>query len=223
MVETTATSQSAPKPTPKPGPKRVANQLPIWLKPLVFLVSLIPIVALTVSVFTGNAGENPIETVEHETGEWALRFLCASLLATPLMRIFKKNWPIRLRRMIGLFAFFYAFCHLLAYVWLDLWFDWNDILADIVKRPFVTVGFLAFLIMLPLAVTSNRWAVKKLARRWASLHRWVYFAAVLAVIHYVWLAKGDRIEPLVYLGVVLALLAYRMVMLLRMQGKKDNL
>jgi len=194
---------------------RARKGLPIWLKPGVFVVSLIPIAALVASVLTGNAGENPIETVEHETGEWALRFLCASLFATPLTRLLKRNWPIRLRRMIGLFAFFYAFLHLLAYVWLDLWFDWNDILADIVKRPFVTAGFLSFLILLPLAVTSNRWSVKKLAARWASLHRWVYFAAVLAVIHYVWLAKGDRIEPLVYLGIVLVLLAYRLLGLLR--------
>lgn len=187
-----------------------------------FVVSLLPVVVLAIAVVSGNAGANPVETVERDTGEWTLRFICLSLFATPLSRWFKSAWPLRLRRMIGLFAFFYAALHLLSFLWLDHWFAWSDILADVFKRPYITAGVLSFLIMLPLAVTSNRWAVKKLARRWASLHRWVYLAAVLGIIHYVWLTKGDQIEPVVYLLIIIGLLAYRMVAVLRASGPKQD-
>ncbi len=205
--------------SPLAGKKRKANKTRGWIprviKPVVFVLSLVPIVLLAISVFTGNAGANPIETVERDTGEWTLRFICLTLFATPLANLFKSAWPKRLRRMIGLFAFFYAAMHLLSFLWLDHWFAWSDILADILKRPYITVGFLSFLILLPLAVTSNRWAVKRLARRWAALHRWVYVAAVLGVIHFVWLTKGDQLEPVVYLLILIGLLAYRLVALLK--------
>lgn len=212
-----------PAPTDTDGGRKVTKPrgwIPRLVKPAVFLLSLVPLVLLAVAVFTGNAGANPIETVERDTGEWTLRFLCLTLFATPLSRLFKSAWPVRLRRMIGLFAFFYAALHLLSYLWLDHWFAWSDILADILKRPYVTIGFLSFLILLPLAVTSNRWAVKKLARRWAALHRWVYLAAVLGVIHFVWLTKGDQLEPVIYLLIILGLLAYRMGVLLKADGSK---
>ena len=189
--------------------------VPYTIKPAVFLLSLVPLALLVYSVLTGGAGANPVETVERTTGEWTLRFICLSLMATPLSRLFKKAWPVRLRRMIGLFAFFYAALHLLSYVWLDHWFAWSDILADVVERPYITAGFLSFLILLPLAATSNRWSVKKLARRWNTLHRWVYLAAVLGVIHYVWLTKGDQLEPVVYLLIIIGLLVYRMVGVLK--------
>lgn len=214
-------AQAAPADTD--GGRKVTKPrgwIPRLVKPAVFLLSLVPLVLLAVAVFTGNAGANPIETVERDTGEWTLRFLCLTLFATPLSRLFKTAWPVRLRRMIGLFAFFYAALHLLSYLWLDHWFAWSDILADILKRPYVTIGFLSFLILLPLAVTSNRWAVKKLARRWAALHRWVYLAAVLGVIHFVWLTKGDQLEPVIYLLIILGLLAYRMGVLLKADGSK---
>ena len=197
------------------------QHLPKIIKPSVFVLSLLPLLVLVIAVVSGNAGANPVETVERDTGEWTLRFICLSLFATPLSRWFKNAWPLRLRRMIGLFAFFYAALHLLSFLWLDHWFAWSDIIADVLKRPYVTAGFLSFLILLPLAVTSNRWAVKKLSRRWAALHRWVYLAAVLGIIHYVWLTKGDQMEPVVYLLLIIGLLAYRMVAVLRASGPKQ--
>ncbi len=169
---------------------------------------------LVQQVQTGNAGANPIEFVEQSTGEWTLRFLLLSLAATPVAQILKSAWPIRLRRMVGLYAFFYATAHLLAYLVLDQYLNWRDVLADLAEKPFIVAGFLSFLIMLPLAVTSNRLAVKRLGKRWKDIHNWVYFAAVSALLHYVWLAKGDRIEPLIYLLVLLFLLAYRLTRLL---------
>lgn len=196
------------------------QHFPKFIKPSVFVLSLLPVLVLAISVISGNAGANPVETVERDTGEWTLRFICLSLFATPLSRWFKSAWPVRLRRMIGLFAFFYAALHLLSYLWLDHWFAWSDVLADVLKRPYVTAGFLSFLILLPLAATSNRWAVKKLSRRWTALHRWVYLAAVLGIIHYVWLTKGDQLEPVVYLLIIIGLLTYRMMVVLRGSGPK---
>ncbi len=198
------------------------QHLPKIIKPSVFMISLLPVTLLAIAVISGNAGANPIETVERDTGEWTLRFICLSLFATPLSRLFKSAWPIRLRRMIGLFAFFYAALHLLSYLWLDHWFAWSDIVADVLERPYVTAGFLSFLILLPLAVTSNRWSVKKLSRRWTALHRWVYVAAVLGIIHYVWLTRGNQIEPVVYLLIIIGLLSYRMIAVLRASGPKKD-
>jgi len=199
--------------TASAGTRRSASQWrgdAIWIKPLFFIIALIPIAKLTHSVVTGNAGANPVETVEHETGEWALRFLLLSLCASPITRQFKWLWPIRLRRMIGLFAFFYVCCHLLAYLWFDHAWIWSDIGREFFDKPFITAGVLSFLILLPLAITSNRASVRALGKRWKSLHNWVYFAAMFAVLHYVWLAKGDRIEPLVYLVITVLLLAIRL-------------
>ena len=196
--------------------------VPHIVKPTVFLLSLVPLAMLAFSVLTGGAGANPVETVERTTGEWTLRFICLSLMATPLSRLFKNAWPVRLRRMIGLFAFFYAAVHLLSYLWLDHWFAWSDILADVIKRPYITAGFLSFLILIPLAVTSNRWSVRKLAKRWHSLHRLVYLAAVLGVIHYVWLTKGDQLEPIVYLLIIIFLLVYRMIGVLKSGARSST-
>jgi len=180
------------------------------IKPLFFLAALIPLGLLVLSVLTGTAGPNPIEVIEEVTGEWALRFLLLTLCATPLTRWFKWLWPARLRRMIGLFAFFYATLHLLVYVWLNHNWVLRDILSEIIEKPFITAGFLAFVILVPLAVTSNKLSVKALRTRWKAMHQWVYFAAVLGVLHYVWLARGDRLEPIVYLVVLLVLLVIRL-------------
>jgi len=167
------------------------------------------------SVFNGAAGPNPIEYLEKSTGEWSLRFLWFSLFLTPLADIFKALWPIRIRRMIGLFAFFYVVVHFLIYMVLDQSMDFQAILTDFVERPYISAGLVALLILLPLAVTSNRYMVSKLMQRWKTLHRWVYFAAIAAILHYGWLAKGDQIEPLVYLALLLVLLGYRVHKLLR--------
>ena len=181
-----------------------------WLKPLVFLVALIPLVSLVYSLLTGQLGPNPIEVLTDETGEWALRFIVLGLLLTPLRIWLKKPWPVQLRRMIGLFAFFYVVVHFSIYLFLDQQLDLAAIIADIIKRPYITAGTVAFLILIPLAITSNRRMVKRLGKKWQSLHRWVYIAACAAVVHYVWLAKGDRIEPFVYLAIVMFLLVVRL-------------
>lgn len=181
-----------------------------WLKLLVFVLALVPLATLVWSVLTQNAGPNPIETIEKETGEWSLRFLLLSLAMTPLAELFKSIWPVRLRRMIGLFAFFYVLVHFLGYAVLDQYLNVSDILADVIEKPFITVGFIAFLLLLALAVTSNKFMVRKMKSRWKALHRWVYIAATAGVLHYIWLAKGERIEPVIYLAVLVALLAFRM-------------
>ncbi|HHI77041.1 MAG TPA: sulfoxide reductase heme-binding subunit YedZ, partial [Gammaproteobacteria bacterium] len=139
------------------------------------------------------------------TGDWALRLLLATLAMTPLRRLLHAAWPLRLRRMLGLYAFFYASLHFLIWLVLDQELRWDAILADIAKRPYVTVGFTAWLLMLPLALTSTRAAMRRLGRRWARLHRLVYPTAVLGVLHYLWLVKVDITEPLIY-GAILAVL-----------------
>ena len=181
-----------------------------WLKPLVFTAALIPLASLVFALLTGKLGPNPIEVLTDETGEWALRFIILGLVLTPLRLWLKKPWPVQLRRMIGLFAFFYATVHLSIYLFLDQQLDLKAIMADLFERPYITAGSTAFLILLPLAVTSNRSMVKRLGKKWQALHRWVYIAACAAVVHYVWLAKGDRIEPYVYLAIVMALLIVRL-------------
>jgi len=194
---------------------RISVARAIWFKPLVFALALVPMINLVWSIFNGAAGPNPIEYLEKSTGEWSLRFLWFSLFLTPLADIFKALWPIRIRRMIGLFAFFYVVVHFLIYMVLDQSMDFQAILTDFVERPYISAGLVALLILLPLAVTSNRYMVSKLMQRWKTLHRWVYFAAIAAILHYVWLAKGDQIEPLVYLALLLVLLGYRVQKLLR--------
>ncbi|MEE9334158.1 MAG: protein-methionine-sulfoxide reductase heme-binding subunit MsrQ [Granulosicoccaceae bacterium] len=181
-----------------------------WSKPLVFVAALIPLASLVYSLFDNQLGPNPIEELTHETGEWALRFIVLGLALTPLRVWIKKPWPVQLRRMIGLFAFFYAAMHFSIYMFLDQQLDLAAIVADVFKRPYISAGTVAFLILLPLAITSNRSMVKRLGKKWASLHRWVYIAACAAVVHYVWLAKGDRFEPFVYLAIVMALLMVRL-------------
>lgn len=200
-------AEPAAKSADKSKKRKVAVAL---IKPVFFFAALIPLGLLVLSVFTGTAGPNPIEVIEEVTGEWALRFLLLTLCATPLTRWFKWLWPARLRRMIGLFAFFYATLHLLVYVWLNHNWVLRDILYEVIEKPFITAGFLSFVILVPLAVTSNKLSVKALRTRWKAMHQWVYFAAVLGVLHYIWLARGDRLEPIVYLVVLLVLLVIRL-------------
>lgn len=185
-----------------------------WVKLVVFVLALLPFAALVWSVLTNNAGPNPIETIEQESGEWSLRFLLLSLAMTPLAELFKSIWPVRLRRMIGLFAFFYVLVHFLAYAVLDQYLNLSDILTDVLEKPFITVGFVGFLLLLALAVTSNKFMVRKMKSRWKALHRWVYIAATTGILHYIWLAKGERIEPVIYLMVLIVLLGYRVRKLL---------
>lgn len=184
-------------------------------KPIVFGLALLPFLLLLQSLLTGQLGPNPIDTLTEQTGTLAIRMLLISLMLTPLRWLLKNTWPIRFRRMLGLFAFFYAMLHVTTYLLLDQQFDVLAIWSDLSERPYIVAGTVAFLILLPLAITSNRRMVKRLGARWLSLHRWVYIAGTAAVVHYVWLAKGDLIEPFVYLGLLVVLFSFRLIKMMR--------
>jgi sulfoxide reductase heme-binding subunit YedZ len=180
-------------------------------KPVVFLLCLGPVVYLVALAATGGLGVNPIETVTLVTGRWTLRFLLIALAVTPVRRVFKWNEVIQLRRMLGLFAFFYAALHLTTYVVLDQFFDWATILADVTKRRFIMAGMGAFVLLVPLAVTSTRGWIRRLGRNWSRLHWLVYPAAILGVIHFAWKVKSDYSSPTRYALALAALLLFRLV------------
>ena len=180
------------------------------IKSALFLVCLIPAFMLWRGFELDTLGANPIETITRSLGEWTLRFLLITLTVTPLRKYTGWHWLIRLRRMLGLFTFAYGVSHLLTYVWLDQFFDWEAIARDIIKRPFITVGFAALMLMLPLAVTSSNYAIRKLGgRRWQSLHRAIYPIAILGCVHFWWLVKKDVTWPLIYTVITVALLGIR--------------
>ncbi len=178
-------------------------------KPPVFLLCLIPL-GLLISRAAGDAlGPNPVEAITRFTGDWTLRFLLVTLAVTPLRRLTGQAWLIRFRRMLGLFAFFYASLHLMTYLWLDQFFAWGAIADDVLKRPYITVGFAAFVLMVPLAITSTQGWIRRLGRRWKTLHRSVYAIGVLGVLHYLWLVKADILEPAIYGTILIILLVFR--------------
>lgn len=179
------------------------------IKPALFLVCLVPFITLVTGAVNNTLGTNPVETMTHETGEWTLRFLLVTLMVTPLRRLSGKSWLIKLRRMLGLYAFFYACLHFLTYIWFDQYFDWTEVIKDIPKRPFITVGFTAFVLLIPLAATSNNRMMRRLKKNWVKLHKLVYVIAVLGILHFLWLVKADTLEPLIYAGILLMLLGYR--------------
>ncbi len=181
------------------------------IKPAVFFACLMPLGWMTWQGFSGGLGANPIEEITHRTGEWTLRLLLLTLAVTPLRVLSGWNWLIRFRRMLGLFAFFYAMLHFLTYLWLDQFFLWDEILRDIAKRPFITVGFLALVLLLPLALTSTNAMMRRLGRRWVQLHRLIYAIALLGVVHFWWLVKADIREPALYAAVLALLLGYRIL------------
>lgn len=185
-----------------------AGGLPGWLKPALFLFCLVPLARCGWIVGSGLA-VNPVEFITHSTGTWTLSLLLITLAVTPLRRLSGWNPLIRLRRMLGLFAFFYACLHFLTYLWLDQFFDWRHIAHDIGKRPFVTVGFAAFVLLFPLALTSTDRMLKRLKKNWGRLHRLVYPIAVLGVVHYWWLVKKDVTQPLLYAAALTLLLGLR--------------
>lgn len=180
------------------------------LKPVVFVLLLLPAALLLAGLIRGTLGADPVATLLWQTGLWALRLLLASLAVTPLQRLTGWRWPIRFRRQLGLFAFFYACLHLAVYAVFDRSLDLAAVWEDIVERPFITVGALAFLLLVPLAATSTRAAVRRLGPRWQQLHRLVYLAAGLAVLHYLWLVKADLRPPLIYAAILAALLLLRL-------------
>lgn len=184
----------------------------LWLaRALVWLLGLSPLGWLLLQAMQNQLGANPVEVLTHESGLWGLYFLLLSLLITPLRRLGLPGWLLKLRRLLGLFAFFYASLHLVIYLWLDQFFNLASIFEDILKRPYITLGFSAWLLLLPLAVTSNRASIRRLGRYWQKLHRLVYPAALLVMFHFIWLVKADYSEPLAYLAILLVLLALRLV------------
>jgi len=183
------------------------------IKAVVFVLALLPLARLVAGFALDRLGVNPIETITRSTGTWTLVFLLVTLSVTPLRRLSGLHGLLRLRRMLGLFAFFYACLHFTTYVWLDQFFDWRGIVKDIAKRPFVTVGFAAFVLLIPLAATSTNAMIRRLgAARWQALHRLVYAIAVLGVVHYWWLVKKDVTQPALYAAVLAVLLGYRVAM-----------
>jgi len=194
-----------------------------WTKVLLFLACLIPLMILAWHgyLFSKNGFDavltaNPIEHITHKTGDWIIRFILITLCVTPLRKLLNQPKVTRYRRMLGLFAFFYGFLHLMTWMWLDKFFDLPEMLKDVVKRPFITAGMTGFALMVPLAITSTAGWVRRLGfARWQLLHRLVYFSALAGVIHYYWLVKSDVREPLMYGAMLAVLMSYRAVMWLR--------
>lgn len=182
----------------------------VGLKALAHALALLPLAGLVRGVIGDGLGADPVAALTHATGEWALRLLLLGLALTPLRRLTGQAWPIRFRRLVGLYAFFYACLHLSIYLVLDLGGFWTQIFEDIAKRPYITVGFSAWLLLLPLALTSTRGWIRRLGRRWGQLHRLVYGAAALAVLHFLWLVKSDLREPLLYAAILTVLLGLRL-------------
>ena len=196
--------------------KKLDNKIIAWVKITAFLLALVPLAKLGIGAYFDSLGANPIEKITRTTGYWTLTFLLISLTITPLRHFTGWNWLIRLRRMLGLFVFFYASLHFLTYLVLDQFFDWASIVTDIVKRPYITVGFPAFILLIPLAVTSNNRMIKLLGgKRWLILHRLVYLCAVGGVVHYWWLVKKDLTNPLTFAVLLGLLLGIRLIYWLR--------
>jgi sulfoxide reductase heme-binding subunit YedZ len=184
-------------------------------KPVLFAAALTPFLWLAYRAFQGDLGVNPAETLQLETGIWTLRFLLITLAVTPLRRITGWNRLIQFRRMLGLFAFFYASVHFLTYLVLDQYFAFDRMLADVAKRPFITAGFVAFVLMIPLALTSTKGWIRRLGRRWLLLHRLIYISGVAAAVHYLWKVKVMIGPPVYYAAVLALLLGFRVAWQLR--------
>jgi sulfoxide reductase heme-binding subunit YedZ len=192
------------------------------LKPVVFAAALAPLAYLAIGAWRGSLGANPIEAITRATGLWTLRFMVITLAVTPLRWATGWNDVIRVRRMLGLFAFFYGTLHLLTYLWLDQFFDWSAIAKDVVKRPFITAGFSAYALLVPLAITSTAAMIRRLGGpAWRRLHRLAYVAAALGVVHYWWLVKLDTRPPRNYAILLALLLLARLAILVR-RRRSDN-
>ena len=182
----------------------------VAIKAAIFALCLVPFAHLVWGVAYDALGANPVEAVTHSTGWWTLFLLCATLGVTPLRRATGANWLLRLRRMLGLYAFFYVTLHFLTYVWLDQWFDLVAIAANVLKRPYITVGFTAFLLLIPLAATSTDAMQRRLGRNWQRVHRFIYLIAAFGVLHFWWLVKRDITQPAIFALVLSALLGVRL-------------
>ena len=183
------------------------------LKPVVFLLCLVPLALLIWAIVyhPESFSANPLEDITDRTGLWTLRFVLITLTVTPLRQLTGWNTVVRYRRMLGLFAFFYGFLHFITYVWFTVFFNIQTIVEDVLKRPFITVGFIAFVLMIPLAITSTKkWITRLGGKRWQLLHRAIYITGVLGIIHYIWRVKSDIRDPLIYAFLLALLLGFRM-------------
>ncbi|MCF7963922.1 MAG: sulfoxide reductase heme-binding subunit YedZ [Methylobacter tundripaludum] len=193
------------------------------IKIIVFLLSLTPFALLVNDGLNDQLGANPIETLHFGFGDWALRFLCIGLALTPIKTITGQGWPIRFRRMMGLFAFFYASLHLLVFIVLDLSLSWEAFKDEVPKSPYILMGLLTYLLLVPLAATSTQKMQKRLGRSWIKLHRLVYAAGLTALLHYFWLVKKDYTEPLIYAVAISILLGMRIIVYCRRTAKLFSL
>ena len=192
-----------------------------WTKVLLFVLCLVPLAWLGWRAYRQNLSANPIEFITHYTGDWTIRFLLITLSVTPLRKLFNLPQLARFRRMFGLFAFFHGCLHLMTWLWLDKFFDPVEMWKDVVKRRFITAGMTAFLLMLPLAITSTSGWVRRMGFvRWQRLHRLIYFSALAGVIHYYWLVKSDVRLPLMYAAIWAVLMSYRLAVWLRAQPRR---
>ncbi len=188
------------------------------VKVIVFLLCLIPLARLAWGIWNDTLGANPIEFVIRALGDWALRFVLITLAVTPLRKLTGWTWLMTLRRMLGLYAFFYATLHLSTYIWVDQFFDWIAIAKDIIKRPFITVGMLTYTLLVPLAITSNNAMIRRMGgKRWQFLHRAIYIIGALGVLHFWWMVKLDITQPAIYAAVLSALLGLRLLWLRQRQ------
>lgn len=203
--------------------KTLDTKIVFWLKTSVFLLALLPFAKLIYRVFNASLGANPVEKITHVTGYWTLVFLLLTLSITPLRRLTGWSWLVRLRRMLGLFAFFYGCLHLLTYLVLDQFFDWAGIIEDIIKRPYITVGFACFVLLIPLAITSTNRMMKLIGgKRWQLLHRLIYPIAIGGVVHFWWLVKKDISEPLLFAVLLGLLLGMRLFYRVRKTSRAKN-
>jgi sulfoxide reductase heme-binding subunit YedZ len=190
----------------------VSNKIIGQLKWLVFFLALLPFARLVVFTYLDRLGANPLEFITRNTGDWTLYLLCLTLAITPLRQLCHWNWLVRFRRMLGLYVFFYAFLHFMTFFWFDHFFEIDKMLVDVWKRPFIAVGFSAFILLIPLALTSNKAMIKRLGgKRWQLLHRLVYVIAPLGILHYFWMkaGKNDFSQPILFAGIVFTLLVLR--------------
>ena len=190
-----------------------------FVKPVIFLILLIPLTTYTFWFFTDSLGANPIEAITRRTGDWALRILLITLAISPIRRITGWNGIVKYRRMIGLFAFFYVCVHVSLYITLDKFFDFKEILEDVIERPFITAGFSAFILLLPLVITSTNKMVERLQYRWIQIHRLIYIISMLAVLHFWWMVKIDTREPAIYAVILATLLGFRLFFYLKRKFK----
>ena len=180
-----------------------------YFKPFVFILCLLPLGIIILDIYYNNLGAEPVKKIMNHFGEWTLIFICLTLTMSPLKRITNLSFWIKFRRMLGLFVFFYATVHLLTYVGLDYRFDWDPIINDVLKKKYIFIGFSAWLLLIPLAITSSQKMIKILGRNWKNLHRLVYVIAIFGSLHYIWLSKTIFFKPLVYTLIIVVLLALR--------------